>query len=442
MFKDKYNYGRELRKKVPRSSHSEWTAPASRPTVKEMLDISESTRVKELIPVRHDRMKESPSVFFRATASIMAYDLSHTPTSNIIVQASGDCHLKNFGVYATPERNLILDMNDFDETHPASFEWDLKRLVTSFILSGRDRGFSDSEVDNISRRVLNGYRESMTEFANMNFLDFWYFKFDVKEIMKKSRSKLVRSRFEKEIRKIRKQSQGSVLFKMASNKSGKFNITDTPPLIVHPEDHKESFEMISSFMEEYKSTLQDDRKHLIEQYRIEDVALKVVGVGSVGTRCFVVLLLNDNNEPLFIQVKEANQSVLEPYTTPSVYKHHGERVVNGQRLMQSASDILLGWSTSTTGTQFFFRQLKDKKFTPSIDEYPEQMFLFYAGYCGSALAKAHCKSGDGAVIAGYIGKSDVFINSIIKFSRAYAKQTEKDYAEFMKRIKSGEISCS
>lgn len=440
MFKEKYNYGKGIRQNISRKSLSSWKAPANRPTVKEMVEASNYDRLPELIPLRHSRMSESPFVFYRATASLMARDLFSTPSTGIYIQASGDCHLKNFGGYATPERHFVLDMNDFDETHPAHFEWDLKRLTTSFALASREKGYKESDSEDDLMSLLSTYTAKINEFSAMKFLDLWYMKFDLEELQKKSRSQKVKDRLAKSIQKSHKQSHDVSFYKMTNTNMGKFVISDYPPLIIHPFDLDESMDLINQFMEQYKNTLQPDRKFLFEQYKITDVALKVVGVGSVGTRCYVVLLLNDNNEPLFIQVKEARKSVLEQYTSPSKYNHNGERIVQGQRLIQSASDIFLGWSTGNNGRQFYFRQLKDRKISAEIESFDKFLLKVYAGYCANVLARAHCKTGQGPAICGYIGKGDVFAKSITKFSLSYADQTEKDYEDFMKSIKSGKIA--
>ncbi|MDQ3022624.1 MAG: DUF2252 domain-containing protein [Bacteroidota bacterium] len=439
MFKEKYNIGKKLREKVSRKSHSKFTTAPDRPSVKEMIEASNYDRLPDLIPVRHYRMSENPFVFYRATASIMARDLFAMPSSGIFVQANGDCHLKNFGGYATPERHLVLDMNDFDETHPAHFEWDLKRLATSFILAARANGFKESDAADVSMKLLSVYQEKLNEFSNMKLLDLWYLKFDLEELKRESKNARVKKQLARAIAKANKQGHDQVFYKITGDNMGTNSISEFPPLIYHPFDLEKSKDMITFFIEGYKSTLQPDKKYLFDQYKFVDVALKVVGVGSVGTRCFVALFINDASEPLFIQVKEARMSVLEPYTSPSIFKHHGERVVSGQRLIQSGSDIFLGWSTSEAGKHFYFRQLKDKKISAEVEQYDKYFLSVYAGLCASVLARAHCKTGNGAVLCGYIGKGDIFANAITKFAVRYADQTEKDYKDFMKAVKAGEM---
>ncbi len=439
MFKEKYAIGKEIRGKISRGQQATWEAPGNRPSVKQMIDLSNYDRLPELVPVRHFRMSASPFVFYRATASLMARDLSFTPSSGITVQICGDCHLANFGGFATPERHVVMDINDFDETLPGPWEWDLKRLAVSFILAARDRGFSRNSADEIVMELTAAYQNALDEFSNMNLLDLWYLKFDLEEIVREQKNEQLKERLAKNLAKGNKQTHDKVFYKMTSDNMGQFTITDQPPLILHPFDLNESMEMIRTFFEHYKDTLQPDRRLLLDQYHITDVALKVVGVGSVGTRCFVVLLLNDDNEPLFIQVKEARQSVIEPYTKPCVYKHNGERIVQGQRLMQSASDIFLGWTTGPQGRQYYLRQLRDKKISADIGTLNKEFLTIYGQYCARVLAKAHSKTNLGAVICGYIGKGDRFAEAIAEFAQLYADQTEKDFEEFKKAIQRGEL---
>jgi len=442
MFKEKYAIGKELRSKTNRSEHSVWTAPRNRPSVKQMIELSNYDRLPDLIPVRHYRMSGSPFVFYRATASIMARDLSQTASSGIIVQTCGDCHLMNFGGFATPERHIVIDINDFDETLPGHWEWDVKRLAVSFALAGREKKFSKSSSDDLVMELVAGYQTAMNEFANMSFLDLWYMKFDMEEIAREQKDGEVKERLEKTLAKGRKQTHDKVFYKMTSDNMGKFSITEQPPLILHPFNLEESMEMIKMFFEQYKGTMQPDRRLLFDQYHITDVALKVVGVGSIGTRCFIALMLNDNQEPLFLQVKEARQSVLEPYIKPSPYQHHGERIVQGQRLMQSASDIFLGWSTGPQGRHFYIRQLRDKKIAPNVETMNKDLLTTYARFCGRVLAKAHCKTNQGAFICGYIGKGDSFAKAVTNFANLYADQTERDFEEFVKAVRDGGLPVS
>ena len=439
MYKEKYSIGKEMRSKTPRTAHATWKCPANRPEVKEMIESSNHDRISQLVPVRHFRMSPSPFTFYRATASIMARDLSSTPSSGIVVQICGDCHLMNFGGFATPERHIVMDINDFDETYPGNWEWDLKRLAVSFSLAAREKNLSKSDGNDFVMELFSSYQASMNEYSSMNLLDLWYLKFDLEEIVSQLKNEQLMERLAKTLAKGHSQTQDSVFYKMTSSDLGKFAIKEDPPLILHPFNPEEHMKMIETFFDQYKDTLQPDRRFLLEQYRITDVALKVVGVGSVGTRCFVLLLLNDNDEPLFIQVKEARPSVLEPYGNGVVYKHQGERIVQGQRLIQSASDIFLGWTTGPHGRHYYLRQLRDKKVSPNIETMNKSILKVYAQYCGKVLAKAHCKTNHGAIICGYLGKGNVFGEALIQFANDYADQTEKDHGKFVKAIKSGEL---
>jgi uncharacterized protein (DUF2252 family) len=439
MFKDKYNQGKELRGKIPRSDQAFWKKPSKRPSVQQMIELSNYDRLPNLIPIRHFRMTESSFVFYRATASLMARDLSSTPSSGIIVQSCGDCHLMNFGCFATPERTMVADINDFDETNPGPWEWDLKRLATSFMLACREKNFSEEVGRNITMELILRYQNKLKEYSEMNFLELWYTKFTLEDIRKLSANKKLQERVTKTLQKAETLSHERVFYKITKDALAHREITNQPPLIYHPFDVKKLLELINQFMENYKSTLQPDRKLLLDQYKVVDIALKVVGVGSVGTRCYVVLMMNDNDEPIFVQVKEARQSVLEPYTQPSRYAHHGERVVQGQRMIQAASDIFLGWAVGEEGRHCYLRQLRDKKISFEVDTYDKFGLTLYAHLCGDILARAHCKSAQGPFICGYLGKGEVFANAICEFAVAYADQTERDYADFMKAVRAGKL---
>ena len=434
-----FKAGKELRDKVSRKSQGNFTIVAREKTIIELINESNVDRVPELIPIRHQRMSVSPFSFYRGAAGIMAHDLSTLPNTDIRVQAIGDCHLMNFGGFATPERILVFDANDFDETLPAPWEWDIKRLATSFVLAGRENSFSESDSEQLAYTLVHTYRQQLYEYTQMNFLELWYTKFDFEDLRRNAKIPEARRLLSEEIEKANKQSHDKVFYKNTTNTLGNFEITDQPPLIYHPLDVKKHRDVISSFIDQYTQTLQDDRRWLFEKYTLIDVALKVVGVGSVGTRCFVVLLMNKKEEPLFLQVKEARRSVLEPYTGKSLYAHNGQRVVEGQRLVQAASDIFLGWSTDQNGRHFYFRQLRDRKISPEIANKDKVILSVYAKLCGRALARAHAKTGDAALISGYMGKSDILDQTIAKFAVSYADQTEKDYKDFMKAIKKGSL---
>jgi uncharacterized protein (DUF2252 family) len=437
MFKEKYDTGKSSREKTPRGSHAAWKVPHDRASVESMISQSNNDRIPELIPIRHFRMSKSPFAFYRATALLMANDLSHTPVSGITVQACGDCHMMNFGGFATPERNLVFDINDFDETYPAPWEWDVKRLATSFVLACREKQFSENDTDKVILSLLSSYQERINEYARMNFLDLWYSKLTFEEVLKNAKTKESRSVIIKGIKKAHEQTHDKVFYKITATTLGTIEISNQPPLIYHPADMKKTMKMIQSFMDQYKTTLQKDRRMLLDQYKVIDAALKIVGVGSVGTRCFVILLMNENKEPVFLQVKEARQSVLEPFTRKNEFEHQGERIVQGQRLIHSASDIFLGWSTGPKGRHFYLRQLRDKKLSPEIEPWDAVLLAGYAALCGNVLARAHCKTGQGPLICGYLGKGEAFAEAVSQFAKAYADQTEKDYADFIKAIKAG-----
>ena len=375
-------------------------------------------------------------------ASMMAQDLSHLPYTNVMVQAIGDCHLMNFGGFATPERTLIFDVNDFDETLPASWEWDLKRLATSFVLAARDIQMKAIDAREMAWILSKSYRENMILFSQMNTLDLWYMKFDVEALKENAKNAEVKQFLSDAILKANKNTNQKTFYKITQNVLGKFSIADQLPLVYHPFDIHKAHEAILGFLDQYAQTLQPDRRWLFQQFEVMDVALKVVGVGSVGTRCYVALLMNKKNDPLFLQIKEARASVLEAYTVAGIYSHNGQRVVEGQRLVQAASDIFLGWSSSPTGRHYYFRQLRDKKIAPDPAQFDKTLLTAYARLCGRTLARAHAKTGNASIIAGYMGKGEMLDESISRFAVAYANQTEKDFETFKKAIRSGRLACS
>ncbi|WP_282336337.1 DUF2252 domain-containing protein [Pinibacter soli] len=432
--------GKQIRKKVSRSSQGEFATSKDRPEILSFIQQSNYDRLPDLVPIRHARMSASPFAFYRGTASIMAYDLSHMPNTGINVQAIGDCHIMNFGGFATPERTLVFDANDFDETHPAPWEWDVKRLATSFVLAGRNNNLAEIDGQELAYTVAQSYRKHMFLFSEMSMLDLWYMKFDIETLAGKTKNETIKDFLDDSIAKAHKETPEKVFYKITQEVFGKLEITDQPPLIYHTFDVEKDKEYMRSFMSYYFDTLQHDRKWLATKYEIVDVALKVVGVGSVGTRCYVVLLMNDKKEPLFLQVKEARQSVLEPYTQLSKYLHQGQRVVEGQRLVQAASDIFLGWSIGPAGRHFYLRQLRDRKVAPTIEHFSKALLTAYARLCGRMLARAHAKTGNSELISSYMGKSEAFEEAISNFATAYADQTEKDYESFLKEIKAGRLA--
>jgi uncharacterized protein (DUF2252 family) len=385
-------------------------------------------------------MMQSPFAFFRGAAAIMAADLALTPTPGIRVQTCGDCHLMNFGGFATPERRIIFDINDFDETLPAPWEWDLKRLAVSFVLAGRNNGFKEAESRKAALRCIQSYRKHMHSYADMGTLEMWYQRMDNMVACIKSRKwkRIV----QKQIAKASTRTVAEYDFpKLASVKDGKIRIKDNPPLIFHPREvgTAEYDQLIKDAFCCYRETLPDDLKTLLDRYEVKDVALKVVGVGSVGTRCAILLIMTGDGEPLFLQVKEVHESVLESYAGKSVYSNHGRRVVAGQRLMQAASDMFLGW-TEQLGRHFFVRQLRDIKIEPLVETFDSRALADYGEWCGWALARAHSKSGEAAIISGYLGNSSRFDEAVSNFAVAYADQNKRDYHALLDAIRAGKIA--
>jgi uncharacterized protein (DUF2252 family) len=434
--------GKSLRDSVPRSSHAAWNPPQDRPDPIASLEISNQGRLPNLIPIRYGRMLKSPFTFFRGAAIIMAGDVATTPTTNIEVQSCGDCHLLNFGGYGTPERNLVFDLNDFDETLKAPWEWDVKRLATSVIVAGRHINISAAECLEAARSAVCSYREHMNQYAQMGALEVWYSRIDADVLRDFARHPNHKARIEHYVNKALTRTSAQVLPKLTEVVHDKWRIIDNPPLMYHLSSHDYLSQEVESVYQHYRQTLRDDLHVLLDRYRLVDFAIKVVGVGSVGTRCFVALLMGGDNEPLFLQMKEARASVQEPYAAHKVtYRNQGERIVAGQRLMQAASDIFLGWTRSEMGHDFYVRQLRDMKIAVDIEELPADELSGYATLCGWALARAHARSGDSVMISGYLGKGDVFERAIADFAVAYADQTEHDYEALVAAVKSGRIEA-
>ncbi len=431
--------GKLMRQLVKRREQALFDLHSSRKSITEMITASNYDRLPELIPIRHYRMSVSPFAFYRGTAGIMAFDLSHLPHTKLNVQSVGDCHIMNFGGYATPERTLVFDINDFDETHPAPWEWDVKRLATSFVLVAYNNNMSQKTAEEITFSLVKEYQNNLQIFSDMNMLDLWYKKFDFVSLREEAKNPIIKNMLSDAIIKADKKTSQQVFYKITQQVLGNFSITEQPPLVYHPFNVDEVMEMVNTFWDGYLDTLQSDRRFLTSHYRIVDIALKVVGVGSVGTRCYVVLLMNDKDEPLFLQIKEARPSVLAPYTEKSIYGHHGQRVVEGERLIQAASDIFLGWTTGPQGRHFYIRQLKDKKIAPEVENYNPQILTAYARMCGRVLARAHAKTSNAGIISAYIGKNDSFCEAITRFAINYSKQVNIDFEEFTKAIKSGKI---
>jgi len=445
---ERYAAGKALRAKAPRISHGEWTTVSDRPDPISLLEESNRTRVPELVPIRYGRMSLSPFAFLRGSAGVMASDLEKTPVSGITVQICGDAHLSNFGFFATPERNLVFDVNDFDETLPGPWEWDLKRLAASIVVAGRLNGYTAQENRQAVVECVEEYHTLMQQMASKCTLDVWYQHLDIGQVMELAKRK-GREELQKQVEKAKQRRTNLGTFpKLAEQVEGTYRIKDEPPLIVHIEDlgdvkktQAAEADLIKSAFDTYVQTLPDDRKLLLGRYHFVDIARKVVGVGSVGTRAWVLLFMSggDGDDPLFLQAKEADASVLEPYLGNSSYTNHGERVVQGQRVMQEASDIFLGWTHGNVDV--YVRQLRDMKLSEDIAFLTKTQFGRYARLCAMALARAHARSSDSAMISGYLGNSDAFAQAIALFAESYADQTERDHAAMLAAIKEGRIQA-
>jgi uncharacterized protein (DUF2252 family) len=437
-----YAMGKSLRENCPRSSHADWKAPDNRPDPLRLLEQSNKGRIPELIPIRHGRMVRTPFTFYRGAALNMAADLAVTPATGLRVQACGDAHLLNFGAFATPERRIIFDINDLDETLPAPWEWDVKRLAASFVLACRNNGFSQGCAQDAVLACVRSYRERMAAYSEMPVLDVWYASIDVEKLLPTVKDKEARRRHHKRLAAARARNVLEHDFpKLAASAGQVPTIKDNPLLIYHPsgEGEDDLLTRTRAAWAGYRESLQEDRRVLIDRFEIKDVAIKVVGVGSVGTYCCVMLLMASEQDPLFLQVKEARRSVLEAYAGKSIYPNHGQRVVNGYRLMQSASDIFLGWGKGKLGRHVYVRQLKDMKIAAQTELFGPGWMVEYAEFCGWALARAHARSGAPAQISGYLGKSDAFDTAIAAFASVYADQSERDHAIFKKAVRSGRV---
>jgi uncharacterized protein (DUF2252 family) len=467
--------GADARGRTPPSSHRGWRSAGDRPDPVALLEEQNTTREPDLVPVRHGRMMVSPFTFYRGAAKIMAADLKGTPTAGLVVQLCGDAHLSNFGVFASPERRLLFDLNDFDETLPGPFEYDVKRMAASFTIAAANNGFSKADTRASTLASVAAYREAMAEFAQMRTMDIWYAHLAEDELMgavrgvvaeaKKGGGKKAKAKHEQEVKaakraqktaektreKARTRDSLQALSKLGELVDGRYRIVSQPPIVVPARELEAAYGMSSEEvsmavreqLRAYRATLQDDRRHLLERFEVVDVARKVVGVGSVGTRAFVVLLQGrDAGDPLFLQIKEATASVLEDHLPKSRYKQPGERVVHGQRMMQAASDIFLGWTRGVdVQRHFYWRQLRDMKGSALVEAMAPVGLTFYARTCGWTLARAHARSGDPVAIAEYLGDDDAFDRSITDFSERYAGQNEQDFEEFVKAVRSGRIEA-
>ena len=494
---DRKAKGLEARDRTELSSHTKWRPAAGRPDPVALLEEQDTTREPDLVPVRHGRMMVSPFTFYRGAAKIMAADLAETPVAGLGTQLCGDAHLSNFGAFASPERVLLFDLNDFDETLPGPFEYDVKRMATSFEIAARNNGFAKADTRAATLASVRAYREAMAAFAQMGTMNIWYAHLDEDELkagirnlvaetarQEKTAKKAERAdkqakaprkqekraakqekadreeekvakaagkRAEKTLAKAHTRDSLQALSKLCEQADGTYRIVSQPPIVVPARDlaatyglsPKEVLPVLHEQFRAYRATLQDDRRHLLERFEIVDAARKVVGVGSVGTRAFIVLLQGrDAQDPLFLQIKEATASVLEAHLPKSRYRQHGARVVQGQRMMQAASDIYLGWTKGVdVRRHFYWRQLRDMKGSALVEDMIPLGLTFYARICGWTLARAHARSGDPVAIAEYLGASDAFDKSITDFSERYADQNEKDYEEFVNAVRSGRLEA-
>jgi uncharacterized protein (DUF2252 family) len=453
--------GKAAREHTAPEGHEGWEPARDRPDPVALLEAQNATREPDLVPVRHGRMMVSPFTFYRGAAKIMAADLKDTPTCGLITQLCGDAHLSNFGLFASPERSLLFGLNDFDETLPGPFEYDVKRMAASFTIAARNNGFAQSDTRAATLKSVTSYRETMAGFAKMNTLDVWYAHLDEQEVLHtvdraaraskdKAASRIAKGA-ERQAQKAHTRDSLQALSKLAEKVDGRYRIVSQPPIVVPARDLVDAFgvseeEIVRVLREQlraYRSTLQDDRRHLLERFEAVDAARKVVGVGSVGTRAFILLLQGrDEDDPLFLQVKEATASVLEDHLPKSRYRNPGERVVQGQRMMQAASDIFLGWTKGVEANRYlYWRQLRDMKGSVDVEVMVPEALLFYANLCGQTLARAHARSGDPVGLAAYLGKKDRFDLSITDFAERYADQNERDYEAFVAAVESGRLEA-
>lgn len=439
-----------LRNAVPRSSHAIWTPDKDRPSPVDVIVSQNSGRLEWLLPIRHHRMSESPFTFYRGAAKLMALDLATTPVTGIDAQICGDAHLSNFGFYGAPDRSLVFDVNDFDETLPGPWEWDVKRLATSFAIAAANNGYGDDEGRALASEATAAYRAAMREMAGMGYLDVWYLRVDASDVWKAFKDDLTkreRKESKRALNKTRRRDSRHALGKMAELTPAGYRIISQPPLIVPLRDLEKGARPdtlrsdIHAAFESYLASVPDHLRVLLRRFQFVDLAVKVVGVGSVGTRCFVVLLEGkDSNDPLFLQVKEAASSVLEDHLTRSMYPNRGQRVVEGQRLMQAASDSFLGWTEAdSSGHHYYWRQLKDMKGSLEVEDMDRLQLHRYAGICGRTLARAHARSTDVQKVAAYLGKGDAFDRAIGEFSVRYAAQNQLDFERFKSAVESGDI---
>lgn len=443
---ERYEKGAAIRKTVPLSSHQEYVSSANREDPIDILIRTSIGRIESLLPIRYRRMMESPFAFFRGAAAIMAADLAQTLNTGIHLQLCGDCHLMNFGGFATPERKLVFDINDFDETFQGPWEWDVKRLAASFAIAGRWLKFSNKSNKEFAWHVADSYKRHMLDYSKLSALQIWYADIDLAELIELGKDEEIKEFHQKRIKKAAEYTAHEKEFaKMTYQDGVRARIKDEPPLIFHLSGNDEKIIMKEAELvhKRYIESLPEDKQVLLSRYSMHDFAIKVVGVGSVGTLCGISLLMSATGEPIFLQFKEARQSVLEQYVkVKRKYNHEGERIVMGQKLMQSASDIFLGWTNDDRGRFFYIRQLRDAKVKPVLEIMKEENLTDYAKACGWALARAHARSGDPSILSGYIGNSNEFAHAVSNFSILYADQNELDYNKMIKAIKDGKLPVS
>jgi len=449
--------GKAARARTPRSSHAGWRAPQDREDPIAVLEGQAESRVPELVPIRYGRMLVSPFTFYRGAAAVMAADLADTPTSGVTVQLCGDAHLSNFGIFASPEREMLFDINDFDETLPGPWEWDVKRLTASMCVAGRDRELSKQEIADVLAWTAQAYRQSMRGFAQMSNLAVWYAKLNAQDVVGIVRQQqLVKGKrlqkMERRLGKARSKDSTRAVLKLTEAVDGRLRFVSEPPLVVPMEEllgeaeNEELRKRLEGMLEDYRDSLSDEHGVLLGDYSFQSIARKVVGVGSVGTRAWVMLFMGrDEGDPLLLQAKEAQASVLEPHAGASEYPNHGQRVVEGQRLMQAASDIFLGWLPAVgiddVPRDFYVRQLWDGKLSVEIETMGHALLRAYGALCGWTLARAHARTGDRIAIASYLGSGGVFDQAIVEFSEAYADQNERDYEALVEAVKSGRVQA-
>ena len=442
--KERHAQGKALRVKCPRTSHAEWKPPHDRPDPIRLVRKADEGRLTDLLPLRHGRMVASPFAFYRGSALAMAVDLAGIPSTGIRVQCGGDSHLMNFQGLATPERQIIFAINDLDDTIPAPWEWDLNRLAASFVIACRDNGLSESAARDAVLSCVRSYREHMAEFAEMKVLDLWYFAVEAEMLIAGVKDAGIRRGAIKNLAKARESSTSEGLFpKLVGDSGGTPAFKDQLPAIFHWKGHApgEIHPIVWDAFARYRESLAPNHRMLLDRYEVKDAAAKVVGVGSVGTACWMILLMAGGGDPLILQVKEARASVLEAYAGKSLFPNHGQRVVNGLRLMQPSSDIFLGWTEGKRGRHFYVRQLRDVKIKLAVETFETAKMMVFADCCGYSLALSHARSGDAAMISGYLGKSDELDKALAEFSIAYADQNEKDHAALERAIRDGKVEA-